>query len=81
VRRWGEPRSGTQAARYGHRDALDYLVKVFDAKVEVQSDAPQPGEAIRSVAEIPAAEDPADWLKNSGGKLRFDVSKQKFVVE
>ena len=81
---WGDNEDYTTAilaARYGHRDALDYLVKVFDAKVEVQSDAPQPGEAIRSVAEIPAAEDPADWLKNSGGKLRFDVSKQKFVVE
>jgi len=69
------------AARYGHRDALDYLFKVFDAKVEVPSGFPQPAEAIRSVSEIPAGEDLATWHKNARDKIRFDAGKQKFIAE
>ena len=69
------------AARYGHRDALDYLFKVFDAKVEVPSGFPQPAEAIRSVSDIPAGEDLATWYKNAGDKIRFDEGKQRFIAE
>lgn len=69
------------ATRYGHRDALDYLFKVFDAKIVVHSAFPQPAEAIRSVTEIPAGEDLATWYRNGGDKIRFDAGKQRFIAE
>jgi len=81
---WGDIEDYTTAVlaiRYGHRDALDYLFKVFDAKVEVSSGFPQPSEAIRSVSEIPAGEDLATWYKNAGDKIRFDEGKQSFIAE
>ena len=69
------------AARYGHRDALDYLFKVLDAKVDVRSGFPEPAEAIRSVTEIPSGENLATWYTNAGDKIRFDESRQRFVAE
>lgn len=69
------------AAQYGHKDALDYLFKVYDAKVKIPRGYPDATEAIRSAADIPSTEDPADWYRKSQATLHFDEAKKKFVAE
>lgn len=69
------------AARYGHRDALDYLFKVLAAKSFIISSTPSALEAIQQAADVQGTEEQvADWYQKNGSQLSFDVTRQKFVV-
>lgn len=73
----------TLAARYGNREALDYLFKVLAANVDIPAYAPNVRDSILLATNAPISTnaDLQRWYEQNGSKLRYDETAQRFVVD
>ncbi|MEO8204583.1 MAG: M56 family metallopeptidase [Chthoniobacterales bacterium] len=70
------------AARYGHRDALDYLFKTLSLKETPFLGPPLPSvkEAILSVIDTGGNPDLQEWYKKNKASLHYNEAVQKFTA-